>query len=61
LKLWDIPAIFCSIINIYFKLVVSKVISKDAIKRRKYWVGEIQNLSGNFGTDTERLEKELGE
>lgn len=36
-----------------------KVISKEAIKRRKYWVEEIRNLSGNFGDDSERLEFEL--
>ncbi len=40
---------------------MTKIISDKAIKTRKYWVGEIQNLSGNFTNDTERLENELGE
>lgn len=40
---------------------MAKIISTKAINRREYWVEEIQNLSGNFGNDTERLEKELGE
>ena len=40
---------------------MTKIISDKAIKTRKYWVGKIQNLSGDFTDDTERLEKELGE
>lgn len=40
---------------------MSKIISEEAIKRREYWVREIQNLSGNFSSDTDRLDKELGE
>ena len=40
---------------------MAKIISDKAIVTRKYWVGEIQNLSGNFTDDTERLENELGE
>lgn len=36
-----------------------KIISKSAIKTREYWVDEIRKLSGNFGNDSERLEKEL--
>ena len=40
---------------------MTKIISDKAIATRKYWVGEIQNLSGNFTDDTERLENELGE
>lgn len=36
-----------------------KIISKEAIKRRKYWVDEIRKLSGNFGDDSDRLETEL--
>jgi len=39
---------------------MSKIISKEAIKRREYWVEEIRKLSGHFGNDTEKLEKELG-
>ncbi|SFF54154.1 HindIII family type II restriction endonuclease [Thermoflexibacter ruber] len=38
---------------------MSKVISDKAIKRREYWVEEIRKLSGDFGSDTEKLEKEL--
>ncbi len=38
---------------------MSKIISDKAIKRREYWVEEIRKLSGHFGNDTEKLEKEL--
>jgi type II restriction enzyme len=38
---------------------MSKIISDIAIKRRNYWVEEIRKLSGHFGNDTEKLEKEL--
>jgi len=38
---------------------MSKIISKEAIKRRVYWVEEIRKLSGHFVNDTEKLEKEL--
>lgn len=38
---------------------MSKVISDKAIKRRQYWIEEIRKLSGNFGADTDKLEKEL--
>ena len=38
---------------------MSKIISDVAIKRRQYWVEEIRKLSGHFGNDTEKLEKEL--
>lgn len=38
---------------------MSKIISDKAIKRREYWVEEIRKLSGNFSSDTEKLEKEL--
>jgi len=40
---------------------MTKIISEKAITTRKYWVGEIQKLSGNFTDDTERLENELAE
>ena len=40
---------------------MTKIISNIAIKRREYWIEEIRNLSGNFGNDTEKLEKELEE
>ena len=35
------------------------IIKKTAITRRKYWIEEIRKLSGNFGDDSSRLEKEL--
>lgn len=38
---------------------MSKIISEKAIKTRTFWIEEIQKLSGNFGVDSERLEKEL--
>lgn len=38
-----------------------RMISIEAIQRRNYWVREIQKLSGNFGSDTERLVIELSE
>lgn len=38
---------------------MTKIISDKAIKRREYWVEEIRKLSGNFGNDTDKLEKEL--
>jgi type II restriction enzyme len=38
---------------------MSKIISDIAIKRRDYWVEEIRKISGHFGNDTEKLEKEL--
>jgi type II restriction enzyme len=38
---------------------MTKIISDSAIKRRKYWIEEIRKLSGDFGADTDRLEKEL--
>jgi len=38
---------------------MTNIISKAAISRREYWIEEVRNLSGNFGNDTEKLEKEL--
>lgn len=38
---------------------MTRIISVESIKRRNFWVVEIQKLSGNFGNDTEKLEKEL--
>lgn len=35
------------------------IISKAAINRREYWIEEIRKPNGNFGDDSERLEKEL--
>jgi hypothetical protein len=42
-----------------YLFIMSKKISESAINRREYWVGEIRNLSGNFGSDADRLEAEL--
>ena len=36
-----------------------KIITKQAIDRREYWVEEVRKLSGNFVDDSTRLEKEL--
>jgi len=38
---------------------MEKIISDKAIKTRAYWIEEIRKLSGNFGVDSDRLEKEL--
>lgn len=38
-----------------------RIISETAITRRAYWVEEIRKLSGDFGGDSERLEKVLRE
>jgi len=38
---------------------MKSIISDEAINKRKYWVKEIQNLSGNFVNDSDNLEKEL--
>ena len=38
---------------------MNKIISAKAIKTRAFWIEEIRNLSGNFGVDSDRLEKEL--
>ena len=35
------------------------MISKKTLERRAYWVQEIRTLSGNFGEDSDRLEREL--
>lgn len=38
---------------------MKKIIGKKAIENRQYWIEEIRKLSGNFGSDSDRLEKEL--
>lgn len=38
---------------------MNKIISDKAIKTRRYWIEEIQKLSGNFDNDTDKLEKKL--
>lgn len=40
---------------------LTSLITKSGIVRRTYWVEEVRKLSGNFGVDSARLEKELGE
>lgn len=36
-----------------------EIIKNSSIERRLYWINEIKNLSGHFGNDFQRLEKEL--
>jgi len=38
-----------------------EIISEEQIKSRKYWIGEISRLSGNFGVDAEKVEEEIGQ
>lgn len=38
-----------------------KIITKDAIRRREYWIEEIRKIGGKFGSNSERLENELSE
>jgi len=38
-----------------------EIISEKAIRRRRYWVDEIRNMSGNFADNSERLETLLSE
>ena len=40
-------------------MTLTKHISDLAISQRKYWIEEIRKLSGNFSSDSDRLEKEL--
>jgi hypothetical protein len=37
----------------------ASVISRQALDRRSYWVSEIVKLSGDFGQDSSRVEREL--
>ena len=37
-----------------------EIITQEQIERRLYWIDEISRLSGNFGVDAEKIEKELG-
>jgi hypothetical protein len=37
------------------------LISNEAIDRRQYWVSEIVQISGNFGDDASRVERELSD
>jgi type II restriction enzyme len=38
---------------------VAAIISKEALRTRKYWIEEIKKLSGDFGADSTRLFTEL--
>lgn len=38
-----------------------KIISNKAIKRREFWINEIQKISCNFGDEVQKLESELEE
>ena len=38
---------------------MKKIIADKTIKNRQYWIEEIRKLSGNFGDDSDKLEKEL--
>lgn len=38
---------------------MTKLISSSAIDNRKYWIGEIEKLSGNFESDSSNVENEL--
>lgn len=39
--------------------IVSDLSEKD-LARRRYWINEISQLSGDFGVDSDRLEQEIG-
>ncbi len=39
--------------------MASRQISDEAIERRRYWVSEIVKISGTFGEDSSRVEREL--
>ena len=38
-----------------------KYLTESDVINRKFWIGEIQNLSGNFVDDTEKMQSELRE
>lgn len=40
-------------------ITMTKVLDAAAIKRRAYWVDELRKLSGSFGDDSEKLDREL--
>jgi len=37
----------------------ANIISPEQEKRRDYWIDEISKLSGNFGADAAKVEKEI--
>jgi hypothetical protein len=40
--------------------MMTKIISSEAIKRRNIWVDKIDNMSSDFASNSELIEKELG-
>jgi type II restriction enzyme len=46
--------IYCAMSNLRF-------ISDRCLARRTYWIGEIEKISGDFGADARKLEKELAD
>ena len=40
---------------------MKNLITEATVTKRAYWVEEIRKLSGDFGEDTDRLEKELAD
>ncbi len=37
-----------------------KIITREQIENRAYWIDEISRLSGDFGVDAEKVEEEIG-
>ncbi|XOF34545.1 MAG: HindIII family type II restriction endonuclease [Candidatus Electrothrix sp. YB6] len=40
---------------------MTEIITQEQVERRLYWIDEISRLSGDFGVDAEKIEKELGQ
>lgn len=36
-----------------------KIISEEAVTRRAYWIEELRKISGRFGDDSEKVEREI--
>lgn len=41
--------------------MANEIITKYQLDKRNYWIDEISRLSGNFGVDAEKVEKEISE
>ena len=39
---------------------MTKIISEEAVARRNIWVDKIHNINGNFASNSELIENELG-
>lgn len=39
---------------------MTEIITREQIENRTYWIDEISRLSGDFGVDAEKIEKEIG-